>query len=59
MKPSTKDKIHGTGHEVKGAVKEATGHVLHKPELEEEGKNEKVAGKIQKKAGEIEKAAGH
>jgi uncharacterized protein YjbJ (UPF0337 family) len=58
MKDSTKDKLQGTGHEAKGAAKEAVGRVLKKPDLEAEGKVEKVAGKIQKKAGDIEKAAG-
>ena len=55
MKDSTKDKIEGAAHEVKGAVKEKVGHALNKPDLESEGNSEKVAGKIQKKVGDIEK----
>jgi uncharacterized protein YjbJ (UPF0337 family) len=49
MKDSTKDKIEGTGHEVKGAAKAAVGSGLNKPDLEAEGNAEKAAGKIQKK----------
>jgi uncharacterized protein YjbJ (UPF0337 family) len=55
MKDSTKDKIEGTGHEAKGAVKAAVGSVLNKPDLEAEGNAEKAAGKIQKKVGDVEK----
>lgn len=55
MKDSTKDKIEGTAHQVKGTVKEKIGHVTNKPDLEDEGTGEKVAGKIQKKVGDIEK----
>jgi uncharacterized protein YjbJ (UPF0337 family) len=55
MDDSTKDKIQGGAHEVKGAVKEKVGHALNKPDLEAEGNDEKVAGKVQKKVGDIEK----
>ena len=55
MKDSTKDKIEGTMHEAKGAVKEKVGHAFNKPDLETEGNSEKVAGKIQKKVGDVEK----
>jgi uncharacterized protein YjbJ (UPF0337 family) len=55
MKDSTKDKVEGTVHEVKGAVKEKVGHVNGNPDLEAEGKGEKHAGKVQKKVGDIEK----
>ena len=55
MKDSTKDKIEGTTHQVKGTVKEKIGHATNNPDLEAEGKGEKVAGKIQKKVGDIEK----
>ena len=33
MKPSTKDEIKGTFHEVKGKVKEKAGQVTHNPDL--------------------------
>jgi uncharacterized protein YjbJ (UPF0337 family) len=55
MKDSTKDKIKGTAHEVKGAVKKTLGRATNNPELESEGTGEKVAGKIQKKVGDVEK----
>ena len=55
MSDSTKDKIKGTAHEVKGAVKQTVGHALNKPELEAEGATEKTAGKVQKKVGDVEK----
>jgi uncharacterized protein YjbJ (UPF0337 family) len=56
MKDSTKDKIEGGAHEVKGAVKEKVGRAIKNPDLEVEGADEKLGGKIQKKAGDIEKA---
>ena len=55
MKQSTTDKVEGSLHEAKGKVKETVGHVLNKPDLEAEGKTEKVAGKVQKKVGDVEK----
>lgn len=55
MKESTKDKVEGAVHEVKGKVKETLGHATDNPNLEDEGSAEKVAGKVQKKVGDIEK----
>jgi uncharacterized protein YjbJ (UPF0337 family) len=55
MKDSTKDKIQGAAHEVKGAVKEKVGRATGDPRLENSGADEKVGGKIQKKIGDIEK----
>ena len=55
MKPSTKDQLEGTLHEVKGTIKKSAGHLTGKPELEAEGKVEKAAGKIQQKLGQVEK----
>ena len=55
MKDSTKDKIEGGLHEAKGKVKEKIGQVANRPELQDEGTDEKVAGKIQKKVGDVEK----
>jgi uncharacterized protein YjbJ (UPF0337 family) len=51
MKDSTKDKVEGTAHEVKGSVKEKIGHATNNPDLEAEGKGEKAGGKFQKKVG--------
>ena len=56
MKESTKDEVMGKAHEIKGAVKEATGKALGKKQLEVEGKGEKIAGKIQGAVGRVEKA---
>ena len=55
MKDSTKDKIKGTVHEVKGAVKEKVGRATNNPNLEDEGTSEKLGGKVQKKVGDVEK----
>jgi uncharacterized protein YjbJ (UPF0337 family) len=55
MKDSTKDKVEGTKHELKGAVKEKVGKLTNNPNLQDEGTDEKVSGKIQKKVGDIEK----
>jgi uncharacterized protein YjbJ (UPF0337 family) len=55
MKPSTKDQIEGTFHEVKGTAKQKVGQVTNNPNLAAEGQGEKLAGKVQKKVGQIEK----
>jgi uncharacterized protein YjbJ (UPF0337 family) len=55
MKASTEDKIQGTAHEVKGAIKEKAGKAVGNPSLEHRGQDEKAAGKLQKKIGDIEK----
>jgi uncharacterized protein YjbJ (UPF0337 family) len=55
MKDSTKDKIEGAGHELKGALKEKAGQLTNNPNLQDEGTGEKIAGKIQKKVGDLEK----
>jgi uncharacterized protein YjbJ (UPF0337 family) len=55
MKDSTKDKVEGAAHELKGAVKEKIGRATNKPKLEDEGTDEKIGGKVQKKVGDIEK----
>jgi uncharacterized protein YjbJ (UPF0337 family) len=55
MKDSTKDKIEGAAHDAKGGMKETLGRVTNNPDLEAEGKGEKIGGKIQKKVGQVEK----
>ena len=55
MKDSTKDKVEGKAHELKGAVKEKLGRATNNPNLEDEGTVEKIGGKVQKKVGDIEK----
>jgi len=55
MSSSTRDKIEGKFHEVKGAVKEIAGKLSDNPKMEGEGLGEKIAGKVQKKVGQVEK----
>lgn len=55
MKDSTKDKVEGAAHELKGAIKEKAGKVVGNPNLEDEGNAEKIGGKVQKKVGDVEK----
>jgi uncharacterized protein YjbJ (UPF0337 family) len=43
---------------VKGAVKETVGILSSNPDLEAEGKVEKVAGKVQNKIGQVKKVLG-
>jgi uncharacterized protein YjbJ (UPF0337 family) len=55
MEDSTKDRVEGAAHELKGAVKEKAGHATNNPDLETEGAAEKLGGKVQKKVGDVEK----
>jgi len=55
MTESTKDKIEGTVHQAKGAVKEKVGRATNDPDLEAEGSGENLGGKVQKKIGDIKK----
>lgn len=55
MTDSTKDKVEGAAHQLKGAVKEKVGRVTNDPDLETEGTGEKLGGKVQKKVGDVEK----
>ena len=56
MKTSTEDKIKGTGHDVKGAVKEEVGKLTNNCCTEAKGKIEKNAGKLQHQVGVAEAA---
>jgi uncharacterized protein YjbJ (UPF0337 family) len=56
MKISTEDKIKGSCHEVKGAIKEEVGKATNDCCLEAKGKMEKNAGKLQHQAGVVEEA---
>ena len=55
MKTSTTDKIEGTFHEAKGAVKQKAGEIMNDPNLKAKGQAEKNAGKAQNKVGDIKK----
>ena len=57
-KPSTKDQLEGSLHDLKGSVKQKAGQMVNDPDLEAEGETEKIAGKIQKKIGQVEKVLG-
>jgi uncharacterized protein YjbJ (UPF0337 family) len=46
-----KDRIAGTAHQVKGAVKETVGKVTGDAKAQAEGATEKTAGKIQNAIG--------
>ena len=58
MKSGLKDKIEGTFHEVKGAIKQEAGKLAEKPKLENAGAAEKLDGKIQKQVGKFKTALG-
>jgi uncharacterized protein YjbJ (UPF0337 family) len=53
MKSSTKDRIKGKFHEMKGTAKENAGRVVDNPDLQSDGQSENLAGKVQKKIGQI------
>jgi uncharacterized protein YjbJ (UPF0337 family) len=46
-----KDRIEGTAHQAKGALKEVAGKVTGDAKIEAEGKAEKAAGKMQNAVG--------
>ncbi len=58
MKSSTKDRVEGAFHEVKGAVRESAGKLSNNPTLEAKGIGEKIAGKVQEKIGQFKKLLG-
>ena len=58
MADSTKDKIEGAVHDVKGTIKEKIGQATNDPDLQDEGTVEKIGGKVQKKVGDVKKVFG-
>ena len=58
MTNSTKQELEGDLHDAKGTAKEAAGKAANDPDLEAEGRTEKIAGIVQKKLGQIEKLIG-
>ena len=58
MTNSTRQQIEGNLHDAKGTAKEAAGKLAHNPDLEAEGRIEKVAGIVQEKLGKLEKMIG-
>jgi len=55
MKESTKDKVEGAAHELKGGLKQKLGQLTDNQNLQDDGTAEKIGGKIQKKVGDVEK----
>jgi uncharacterized protein YjbJ (UPF0337 family) len=58
MKGSTKDRIEGKFHEVKGSIKAAVGNAVHSPSVSLAGHTEKIAGKAQETRGKAQKTIG-
>lgn len=58
MTNSTKQEIEGDLHDAQGTAKEAAGKLTNDPDLESEGRIEKVAGMVQNKLGKLEKLIG-
>ncbi len=58
MKASTKNRLEGTYHELKGAAKVAIGKTVNSPRVANEGRVEKAAGIVQAKFGKVEKIIG-
>ena len=56
--PSTKDRMEGNFHDLKGKAKKKVGQITKDPDLEAEGQAEEITGKVQKKIGEVEKVLG-
>jgi len=59
MKSSSKDKVEGKFHEMKGTVKEKAGKLTNNSRSQARGKVEKAAGKVQEKVGRVKKALKH
>jgi uncharacterized protein YjbJ (UPF0337 family) len=58
MKGSTKDRVEGKFHEVKGKIKEIVGEAVNSPKLAIEGRIEKFAGITQEQFGKVKKTVG-
>jgi uncharacterized protein YjbJ (UPF0337 family) len=58
MKDSTKHQAKGKLANLKGVVKEAAGNLTGNRKLEDEGKNQQIAGKATEKLGQAEKVIG-
>jgi uncharacterized protein YjbJ (UPF0337 family) len=58
MKSSTKDQAQGKFHKTKGRLKEIAGRLGRNPELEAQGKGERIAGRVQEKIGQVKKVLG-
>ncbi len=54
-----KDQVKGQVNVVKGSVKEAAGKLVGNPNLEAEGKVQKIVGKVQTSVGDVEQNLKH
>jgi uncharacterized protein YjbJ (UPF0337 family) len=52
-----KDRIKGSAHEAKGAIKQGVGKAIGDSKMETEGAGEKNAGKVQNAVGGVKDAA--
>ena len=57
MKSSTRDRVEGRFHELKGKAKETAGRLADNSAPADEGQPEKLASKVQKKAGQVKKGS--
>ncbi len=58
MSNSTKQQVEGKLHEVAGQAKQEAGEITGNPELESEGRTEKISGTVQKGLGKLEELLG-
>jgi len=58
MKSSSRDKVEGTFHEMKGTVRKVAGKLSDNPKLQVGGVVEKLSGSAQVKIGQIKKVLG-
>jgi uncharacterized protein YjbJ (UPF0337 family) len=58
MKSSSRDEVEGKKHQAKGKGKEVVGKAVGNPDMEAEGKVEKLGGVVQEKVGDVKRAAG-
>ncbi len=58
MKSSTRDETEGKMHQAKGKAKEVVGKAVGNPDMEAEGKVEKLGGVVQEKVGDVKRAVG-
>ena len=55
MKASTKDMAKGKFRKAKGKAIEKVGRAIGKPQMENEGENDQMAGRVQEKIGQVER----
>ena len=58
MKSSTRDKVEGALHEMKGKAKQVVGELSGNKKLQASGTMEKLGGVVQGKVGQVKKVLG-